>query len=141
MPKHSDDNSRPSVGRPRLFRDFNLRFGWFDESKNTFKVWVEGPVPGGTMRPDHAAERLYDPTAIWDDPAHGVGGPLDALERRNLGRDDLFKLGWRLADLALPEGEVLDLFQRSLDAVTRFGRRPASWVSRVSHRFLSRSVA
>src|SRR5258705_7517299 len=61
MPKDAGNNSTFSVRQPRHYRDFNLRFGWFDEAKITFKGWVEGLAPGGAMRPDHAVERVYDP--------------------------------------------------------------------------------
>ena len=56
-------------------------YGTNEEDWESSKVWVEGLAPGGTMRPDHAIERVYDPKVFWDDPAHGVGGLLDDLER------------------------------------------------------------
>jgi hypothetical protein len=119
MPNDAVDGDSPSVRQPRHYRDFNVRFGSFNA--NTFKVWVEGPALGGSIRPDQAVQRLYDPKLFWDDPDRGVGGPLGELERRSLRREDLLKLGSLLADMALPDGEVRTLFQKSVDLVARAG--------------------
>src|SRR6266700_515769 len=104
--------------KPLVYRDFNLRFGSYNEANRTFKVWVEGDTPGvGAMRPDDASERTYNPNAFWSDPAKGTGGLLGRLERRNLAREEMFTLGHLLADLALPEGRVRDLFRQSVDTL------------------------
>ncbi len=103
---------------PRVYRDLNLRLASYNETDGTFRVWVEGEAPGGAMRPDDAVIRTYTPTDFWDDPAQGMGGLIGRLEaRRRLTREDLAKLGALLADLALPEGRVRDLFNRSRAAL------------------------
>lgn len=111
---HKEQNER----KPLVYQDFNLRFGGYDEAGGTFKVWVEGETPvGGTMRPDDAPNRTYNPNAFWSNPATGTGGLFGRLDRRNLAREDMFMLGSLLADLALPEGRVRDLFRQSVDTL------------------------
>lgn len=103
---------------PLVYRDLNLRLANYNEVDGTFKVWVEGEAPGGAMRPDDAVVRTYTPTDFWDDPTQGVGGLIGRLEaRRRLTREDLAKLGALLADMALPEGRVRDLFNQSRAAL------------------------
>lgn len=104
--------------QPLVYRDLNLRLAGFNGADGAFKVWVEGESPGGSMRPDDAVGRTYDPAAFWDDPAQGVGGLIGRLEgRRRLTREDLATLGALLASLALPEGQVRDLFNQSRAAL------------------------
>ncbi len=104
--------------KPLVYQDFNLRFGGYNEADSTFKVWVEGDTPGGgSMRPDDASERTYNPNAFWSDPAQGTGGLLGRLDRRKLAREEMFTLGHLLADLALPEGRVRELFRQSVDTL------------------------
>ncbi len=101
-----------------VYQDFNLRFGSYNEADSTYKVWVEGDTPGGgTMRPDDATIRTYNPNDFWSDPSKGTGGLLGRLERRNLARQEMFTLGHLLTDLALPEGRVRDLFRQSVDTL------------------------
>jgi hypothetical protein len=122
MVDNTSQNNEITEKQPRTYHDFNVRFSRYSEANHTFKVWVEGQTPGGAMRPDNAVQRTYDPNVFWDSPASGIGGLLDGLERRNLTREELFKLGMLLADLALPEGEVRQLFDKSLDAVRTSGQ-------------------
>ena len=66
------------------------------------------------MRPDEAAVCVYDSKAFWKDPARGRGGLMGSLEKRRVGRDDLFKLGEMLSELALPKGSLRSLFDKSV---------------------------
>lgn len=100
-----------------VYHDFNLRFAGYDETDGTFKVWSEGESPGGTMRPDDASICTYHPKAFWNVPASGSGGLFGDLERRRLNREGMSKFGKLLADLALPEGQVRNLFRQSLSAL------------------------
>lgn len=119
----SENEKEESGGRkPLVYRDFNLRFGGYDTSNGSFKVWVEGETPGGAMKPDNAASLVYDPKAFWDDPETGTGGSLGKLERRQLPEAEILKLGTMLRDLALPEGEVRALFDKSMRAVGNAGQ-------------------
>lgn len=112
------DHGDASAGRrePMAYLDINIRLGGFEESADggTFRVWVEGPAPGGTMRPDDAAQCFFEPGVFWRDPQTGSGGPVGMLERRRLEEPELYRLGRQLADLALPEGRVRELFGLSL---------------------------
>lgn len=100
--------------QPLAYHDFNVRFGSYNEADGSFKVWVEGETPGGTMKPDNAVTRVYDPNAFWEDPADGYGGLLGGLEKRSLPKEEMHQLGAKLADLCLPDGEVAGLFEKSL---------------------------
>lgn len=102
---------------PLRYRDFNLRLASHDLDIHTFKVWVEGETPGGSMRPDNAAVCTYTPEAFWDNTDQRVGGLLGRLEHHNLEESDIYRLGGQLADLALPTGPVRDLFERNLIAL------------------------
>lgn len=116
----TESNQEQAGGRePLVYRDFNLRFGRYIEvgDGGTLEVWVEGECPGGAMRPADAAPCRYDPGVFWQDPLTARGGLLGGLERRRLGREEMFQLGRLLADLALPEGAVRSLFERSLAAL------------------------
>ena len=102
---------------PRSYREFNLRFSAFNPADGSFKVWVEGQAPGGAMSPDEAVQRNYDAKAFWTNPAMGIGGPLGNLEKRRLDEAGILQFGVQLAALALPEGEIRSLFERSLAAL------------------------
>jgi hypothetical protein len=99
------------------YRDFNLRFAYYSVKDGTYKVWVEGEAPGGSMSPNDAVTLDYDPKVFWNDPVLGTGGLLGKLDRRNLGKDGLFELGRLLADLALPEKKVRPLLEKSIIAL------------------------
>lgn len=113
----NQQRTEPMERQALHYRDFNLRFSHFNEKDGTFKVWVEGESPGGTMKPDDATQRTYDPQAFWDDPEAGTGGLVGDLEMRRLAKEKMFELGALLADLALPEGRVRTLFRQSLAAL------------------------
>jgi hypothetical protein len=102
--------------QPRSYSDFNLRFGAYREAEgvHTFKVWVEGDTPGGTMRFDDAVEQRFNPKTFWEDPIRGMGGLIGRLERRRATKEELLQIGDLLAELALPLGPVRNLFERSL---------------------------
>ncbi len=103
--------------KPAEYRDFNLRFAHYNPAGGTFKVWVEGETPGGTMSPNAAETLTYVPKPFWKDPILRTGGLLGKLDRRSLPKDQLFKLGELLAGLALPEKTVRPLFEKSLAAL------------------------
>jgi hypothetical protein len=103
--------------KPLQYRDFNLRFAHYDPAKGTFKVWVEGETPGGSMKPENAEQLTFDPKTFWDDPILFRNGLLGRLERLKLDRAGYFDLGARLADLALPKQTVRPLFEKSLVAL------------------------
>ncbi len=103
--------------RPVLYRDFNLHFSDHKEEQGTLKVWVEGDTLRGTMRPEDAITCTYDPKAFRDIPSMGRDGLLDRLERRRLDKEGMFAIGKLLADLALPEGRVRNLFRQSIAAL------------------------
>ena len=103
--------------KPLVYHDLNLRFAAYQASGDTssYKVWVEGDTPNGaTMRPDDAAVATYDAGMFWADVVAHSGGLLGNLEQRRIERDDLFKLGRLLTDMALPAGRVRDLFNENL---------------------------
>ena len=101
--------------QPLVYYDLNLRFGAYDEAASTFKVWIEGDTQsGGSMSPDDAVERRFEPGDFWDDPQTATGGLLEKLERRELSDSEFYTLGQRLADLALPPGDVRDLFEQNV---------------------------
>ncbi len=110
----NQQTSNNTERKPRVYHDFNLRFSGYNEEDGSFKVWVEGETRGGTMRPDDAVKCVYDAKAFWRNPASGRGGLMGSLERRRIGRDDLFKLGQMLSELALPAGQVRMLFLQSV---------------------------
>src|SRR5579885_2081214 len=103
--------------QPLRYHDFAIRFSQYDESSSTFKVWVEGETPGGSMRPDDAVLCAYTPADFGNDPTSKKGGILDRLERRKLNAGEMYALGHLLANMALPEGIVRNLLQRSLAAL------------------------
>ena len=103
--------------KPLRYHDFAIRFSQYDQSSSTFKVWVEGETPGGSMRPNDASLCAYTSTDFWSDPISKKGGTLDRLERRKLNAGEMYALGCLLANIALPEGTVRNLFQRSLAAL------------------------
>ena len=112
------DRGESSANRraPIAYTDINIRLSGYKEVTDggNFRVWVEGQAPGGAMRPDDASQCFFQPDRFWRDPQTGSGGLVGMLERRRLDEPDLYRLGRLLADLALPEGRVRDLFKLSL---------------------------
>jgi hypothetical protein len=98
------------------YLDFNLRIANYNKSDDTYKVWVEGDTPGGTMSPDNAVILKYDPGAFWTDPILGTGGMMGKLDRRTIKKVDLFELGRLLSEMAFP-GTVRSLFDMSHSAL------------------------
>lgn len=121
MSKDTNKQTEMTGREPMVYHDFNLRFSGYDEADGTYRVWVEGETPGGTMKPDDAVRSTYNSQAFWDDPASGAGGLIDGLDRRNLSKEEMFRLGGLLSDLAMPEGKVRRLFRRSVDIVNNRG--------------------
>ncbi len=115
----SSGDRSPDADQPRQpidYADIHVRLSGYEggEDGGTFRVWVEGEAPAGTMRPDDASRCSFDPGRFWSNPAAGIGGLVGLLERRRLEDPQLYELGRLLADLALPEGPVRILFDRSL---------------------------
>jgi hypothetical protein len=106
----------PLPRQPLGYADIHIRLSGYEggEDGGTFQVWVEGETPAGTMRPDDASRCSFDPGRFWNNPAAGIGGLVGLLERRRLEEPQLYELGGLLAGLALPEGPVRSLFDRSL---------------------------
>ncbi|HEY7427219.1 MAG TPA: hypothetical protein VH682_23495 [Gemmataceae bacterium] len=84
MPQATEQQPEPSDVKPLIFYDFNLRFSGSLPDEGTFRVWVEGETPGGTMKPENAVERPFRPESFWDEPEYQRGGILGDLERRDL---------------------------------------------------------
>lgn len=115
MPQDTNqETSNNTERKPRVYHDFNLRFSSDNEEDGGFKVWVEGETLGGAMRPDEAVKCMYDAKAFWKDPKSKRSDLMRSLERRRIGREDLFKLGQMLSELALPVGRVRMLFEKSV---------------------------
>ncbi len=70
----------------------------------SFEVWVGADL----MRQDEAAKLTYDEAEFWGD----TGLLRDFDNEPNIDSEVLFSVGTRLADMAIPEGRVRDLFRQ-----------------------------
>ncbi len=114
-------NDAAPENKPLRYRDLRLRLDDYQPATGALMVWVDGEAPGGAMRRADAVPRTYDRQAFYDDVDLYQGGLLGRVDFAELGKDDLYTLGKLLADLALPEGVVRQLFDKSLVAATSQG--------------------
>lgn len=117
----SDRRGAAAVRPAKSYRDFNVRFAHYNDADGSFRVWVEGETPGGTMSPNDAAHQTYQAEPFWLDAGSGSGGFIDGLAVRDLEPKSMFALGRLLGDLALPQGKVRALFDKSLALVAQTG--------------------
>ena len=100
----------------KKYRDFPIQVSSLNPENHEYRVRVSGQLPGGLPSYDEEEILTYRPESLIDNQNGREVNLLDALAKRRISEEQIYKLGSRLSDLLLP-GVIRGRLEDSLRTV------------------------